>query len=172
MAKKDKKSGEKKGGAKKAARKKKAESGIDEGALSSALVVAARAHRTLMTRALAAAGLFAGQETVIMALADAGETGATPGAVADALGVRAPTMTKTINRLAAQGFVDKRASTSDQRMTELRLTAKGNDAVASIRTAIIESEHLMLADFSAKEAKALVKLLRRVETNLTAAVPA
>ena len=50
------------------------------------------------------------------------EDGQTPGQLAARLGVRPPTITKTINRLQAQGFLDKRASDTDARQAHIFLT--------------------------------------------------
>lgn len=134
------------------------------GSLAFALTRSARAARTELTRTLSSHGLYAGQDTVITALAE-GEA-ASPGAIAERLGVRAPTITKTINRLAAQGFVEKKSAAGDGRKAEIALTARGRETVEAIARAVAEIETAMLRDFTGKEAKTLAKLLRRAEKNL------
>jgi len=132
--------------------------------LFAALGQAARSSRSAMARQLIASGLYAGQDALMLALDE--EDGQTPSAIAASLGVRAPTITKTINRLAEKGFVSKSASASDARRAHIHLTEEGRAAMASIRQAIAASEAAATAGLSGKEVRALVKLLRKVDRNL------
>ena len=95
--------GKKKKEEKKEKSKKKEHAAIGPADVSSAIVQAARSIRTVLSRNLLSSGLYAGQDGVMLALAEAG--GMTAGALAARLGVKAPTMTRTIGRLEAQGFV-------------------------------------------------------------------
>ncbi|WP_419908581.1 MarR family winged helix-turn-helix transcriptional regulator [Hoeflea sp.] len=155
MAKKNKSSVEKKGNEEKVE-------------LFSQLSASARYSRTLLSRQLLSCGLYAGQDAVILAL-DAND-GLSLSAIADQLGVRAPTMTKTINRLAAQGFVDKRESESDARLSHVYLTDAGHDAVKTVRKAIRKSQKIALQEMSPKDVKSLVRLLKKVEENIASAL--
>lgn len=136
--------------------------------LFSQLSASARYSRTLLSRQLFSCGLYAGQDAVILAL-DAND-GLSLSAIADQLGVRAPTMTKTINRLAAQGFVDKRESETDARLSHVYLTEAGQDAVKSVRKAIRKSQKVALQELSVKDVKSLVRLLKKVEQNIASAL--
>lgn len=147
--------------------KKKDKGAEPNGVVAAALVQTARAARTKLTRNLADHGLYAGQDGVILALAET--DGQSPGEIAASLGVRAPTITKTVNRLAAQGFVEKRASAADGRKALVHLTERGREALRSIDAAVRGTEQAMLDGFSGKEAKALAKLLKRAERNLAGA---
>lgn len=131
---------------------------------------AQRASRAVLSRHLTAFGLYAGQDAVMLLLDET--EGQALSVLAARLGVRAPTVTKTVNRLAAEGFVEKRASDSDGRQTLVHLTPAGRQAIDSIRAAVRASEADALAGFSDKEARTLVKLLRKVDANLQAAAPA
>lgn len=154
MAKKDK------GGS----RKKKSGRAGGSPELFAAITQAARSSRSALARRLLSLGLYAGQDGVMLAL-DALD-GQTPSAIAAGLGVRAPTITKTINRLTAQGFVLKKASENDGRLAYVHLTEAGRAAIETIREAVRASEAAAAAGLSGKEIKALVKLLRKVEANL------
>ena len=79
-------------------------------------------------------------------------------------------MTKTVNRLAAQGFVDKRESTVDARLSHVYLTDAGRDAVARVRKALRKSQRVATADLSGKDLKSLTKLLKKVERNIAEAL--
>lgn len=142
----------------------------DKAAAMSRLHSAARLSRTALASRLLAHGFYAGQDQIMIALDR--EDGQTPGQLAIRLGVRPPTVTKTINRLQSQGYLDKRASDSDARQANVFLTEEGRNAIKSIEKAVRKTEKQALKGMDKKEQKALLKLLARVEANLTgAAVP-
>ena len=87
-------------------------------------------------------------------------------AMAELLGVRAPTMTKTINRLAAQGFVEKRGSETDARLSHVHLTEAGQDAVKLVRKAVRKAQKRALGTLDDKDTKTLIRLLKKVEQNI------
>lgn len=128
---------------------------------------AARASRSVLARRLLDSGLYAGQDALMLAL-DA-QDGRTPSQIAAELGVRAPTVTKTVNRLAERGFVRKTASESDGRLAHVHLTDAGHAAIAAIRSAVADSEALAADGLSGKELRTLVKLLKRIDRNLQGA---
>ncbi len=95
------------------------------------------------------------------------EDGQTPGQLAIKLGVRPPTVTKTINRLQTQGYVEKRASETDARQANVFLTEEGRGAIRAIEKAVRKTEKQALKGLDKKEQKALGKLLGRIEANLS-----
>ena len=137
----------------------------DRAATMSRLHAAARLARTALAARLLAHGFYAGQDQIMLALDR--EDGQTPGALAERLGVRPPTITKTINRLQAQGFLDKRASNSDARQAHVFLTDLGREAIAAIEKSVRKTEKQALKGLDRKERKALFKLLARIEANLS-----
>lgn len=167
MAKKDK--ADKKGGKKdKAGRKKEAARETADVAFAPLVTQAARSLRTLLSRNLADCGLYAGQDGVVQALAE--EDGLTQGALAQKLGVKAPTMTRTIGRMEAQGFVERRSDALDHRLTKVFLTDGGRASLERIAAAAEACERQALQGLSGKEAKTLSRLLLAVEENLQAAI--
>ena len=129
-----------------------------------ALVQAARLHRSRIGDRLAALDLFAGQEQVVKALAMAGTM--TMGDLAATLRVRPPTASKTISRLAALGFVERRAEAGDGRVVRVRLTEVGLAKAAAIERIWDDVEAELLDGFEGKERRRLRKLLRRAAGNL------
>ncbi|WP_026597411.1 MarR family winged helix-turn-helix transcriptional regulator [Methylobacterium sp. 77] len=129
-----------------------------------ALVQAARLHRSRVGDRLAALDLFAGQEQVVQALAVAGTM--TMGDLAATLRVRPPTASKTISRLAALGFVERRAEAGDGRIVRVRLTDAGLAKAEAIERIWDEVESEMLDGFDGKERRRLRKLLRKAARNL------
>ncbi|TWG99708.1 DNA-binding MarR family transcriptional regulator [Mesorhizobium sp. J18] len=136
-----------------------------KGAVIGRLQSAARLSRTSLATRLLSLGLYAGQDQIMLALAS--EDGQTPSQLATKLGVRPPTITKTINRLMAQGFLEKRASDQDARQAHVFLTETGQEAIRAIEKSVRRTEKQALKGLDKKEQKALAKLLRRVETNLS-----
>lgn len=129
-----------------------------------ALIQAARLHRSRIGDRLAALDLFAGQEQVVQALAMAGTM--TMGDLAATLRVRPPTASKTISRLAALGFVERRAEAGDGRVVRVRLTEVGLAKAAAIERIWDDVEAELLDGFDNKERRRLRKLLRRAAGNL------
>lgn len=126
---------------------------------------AARLSRTALAARLLSHGFYAGQDQIMIALDR--EDGQTPGQLAVKLGVRPPTVTKTINRLQTQGYVEKRASETDARQANVFLTEDGRGAIRAIEKAVRKTEKQALKGLDKKEQKALVKLLGRIEANLS-----
>ncbi|MBB4006762.1 MarR family winged helix-turn-helix transcriptional regulator [Allorhizobium taibaishanense] len=140
------------------------------GDLGTAITQASRSLRTVQTRLLTRSGLYSGQEGVVLLLA--AEEGLTPGLLAQRLGVKAPTMTRTIGRMEAQGFVERRGSDADGRQTKVYLTETGRATVDRISSANKALERQATQGLSGKEIKVLMKLLAVVEDNLHAQMPA
>lgn len=137
----------------------------DRSATMSRLHSAARLSRTALAARLLNYGFYAGQDQIMLALSS--EDGQTPGQLASRLGVRPPTITKTINRLQVQGFLDKRASDSDARQAHIFLTGTGREAIRAIERSVRKTEKQALKGLDKRDQKALAKLLSRVEANLS-----
>lgn len=141
-----------------------------KGALIGQLQSTARQSRTALASRLLQHGLYAGQDQIMLALAEA--DGQTPGKLAARLGVRPPTITKTINRLQSQGFLERKTSAADSRQAHVFLTDAGRDAIRSIEKSLRKTEKLAFRGLDKKEQKALLKLLSRIEANLNDTEPA
>jgi DNA-binding MarR family transcriptional regulator len=139
----------------------------DKSATMSRLQSAARATRTALAARLLAHGFYAGQDQIMLAL-DL-EDGQTPGQLASRLSVRPPTITKTINRLQAQGFLEKRASEADGRQAHIFLSDSGRETIRAIEKSVRKTEKLALRGLDKKEQKMLGRLLARVESKLSGA---
>jgi DNA-binding MarR family transcriptional regulator len=131
----------------------------------SRLQSAARLSRTLLASRLLQQGLYAGQDQVMLALNE--NDGQTPGTLAGKLGVRPPTITKTINRLQAQGFLERRASETDSRQAHIFLTDAGRETIRSIEKSVRKTEKQAMKGLDKKDQKALAKFLNRIESNLS-----
>lgn len=124
----------------------------------------ARMIKTLLAHRLYEFGLYAGQDRIILSLAI--KDGQTPSNLAKQLGVKPPTVTKTITRLQEQGFVTKRGSHNDQRQLHIFLTKDGHKIVDFIETAITETERDVMDGFNEAEHAMLLALLKRIQKNI------
>jgi len=88
--------------------------------------------------------------------------------LAQTLAVQPPTVTKMVSRLAAQGYVERKASRGDGRQAHVHLTQQGRDAIVEIDRGWKRLEKEALAGLDDKDVKRLRKLLRQIERNLTA----
>ncbi|MCB1381484.1 MAG: MarR family transcriptional regulator [Notoacmeibacter sp.] len=137
---------------------------IGKGQAAARIQSVARLLRTDLAGRLLAHGLYAGQDQIMLALAEGEQM--TPGQLAQKIGVKPPTVTKTINRLQAQGFVAKSGSETDARVAHVTLTDAGREALKVIEKSVKRNERAALRGFDKKDRKALMKLLARVEANL------
>jgi len=140
----------------------------DDAPVSDALSAAARMMRTRTASLLAAEGLFAGQDVLLLTLG--GEKSLEVGEMAGRLGVRPPTVSKTLTRLTEAGLVSRSSVSGDKRRVAARITAKGRaklDRIAEIRTRV---EREMLSGFDPKDERRLRKLLRRAIRTISANV--
>jgi DNA-binding MarR family transcriptional regulator len=134
--------------------------------VSEALGTAARMMRTRTAALLAAEGLFAGQDVLLLTLGE--EKSLEVGEIAERLGVRAPTVSKTLTRLTEAGLVIRSAVSGDKRRVAARVTPKGRaklERIAEIRARV---ERELLADFDAKDERRLRKLLRKAIKTISA----
>jgi DNA-binding MarR family transcriptional regulator len=125
---------------------------------------AARAQRSFSAKKLGKLGLHPGQETVLKALNK--EDGQTMGSLAAELGVRPPTVTKMINRLTSQGYVERRASETDGRQSHVYLSASGIALLNEVDKAWKSLDRASLKNIDDKDRKRLGKLLKQIEQNL------
>lgn len=160
------KSGKKDKSAKKSKEGKKTDELFRPEDLAQSITQAARSMRTVLSHNLATSGLYAGQDGVILALAQEGSM--TPGQIAMKLGVKAPTMTRTIGRMEAQGFVERSSDDEDARLTLVKLTAAGRKSVEHINTSLANCSARAIDGLSSKEVRTVVKLLRAIDANLQA----
>lgn len=126
---------------------------------------AARLGRTMLASRLLKQNLYAGQDQLMLALAVL--DGQTPSALAAEIGVRPPTVTKTISRLQAQGFLTKTESSEDARQAHIFLTDAGRAAIMGIEKSIRKTEKRALDGFDKKDRKQLSKYLRKLIANLS-----
>jgi DNA-binding MarR family transcriptional regulator len=133
------------------------------GSLQPELTRAARSMRTFLTNSLSASGVYAGQDGVILALAD--RNSLTAGGIAAELGVKPPTMTRTLARMEAQGLVRKLPGETDGRQMRAELTPEGRKHIGAITYAIKATEAFAFAGLTEKEIRQFSRVLRKINRN-------
>jgi DNA-binding MarR family transcriptional regulator len=128
------------------------------------LAGASRMYRARVGAELAHLGIHAGQEGILLALAEA--DGQSMSGLAAALGVQPPTITKMVGRLAATGYVQRRHSATDGRQANVFLTPRGRKVLAEIDGAVAAVEARALDGIDGKDGKRFLRLLRKMAKNL------
>lgn len=131
------------------------------------LTISARVHRARMAELLAGVGLYPGQEQVLQCLAE--NNAPTMSELADALSVKAPTISKTIGRLTQQGLVERKAGEVDARLVRVALTEAGRARLGQLSDIGARLEEEMTKGLDGKDKKRLRRLLRKVSKNLAKA---
>lgn len=134
------------------------------GELLNLVQTVSRLSRTDLATRLLQHGFYAGQDQIMLLLDE--QDGQTPGSLSERLGVRPPTITKTITRLQSQGFVRKASSKTDGRQTLIYLTDSGRNAIKAISKAVRRTEKQALKNLDKKDQKVLARLLSEVEQTL------
>lgn len=78
------------------------------------------------------------------------------------LGVTKQTMTSLIDSLQKDDMVDRLASQEDRRVTHIRITSKGIDAVERIAPKAFDAHKQAMAALSSEEQQTLTALLRKL----------
>lgn len=95
---------------------------------------------------------------VLASLADT--DGLSVGELADAVLYKQPTVTKLIDRMAAQGWVERRARTGDRRRVVIAMTARGQQVIQELLAQAKAHEAACLASYAPEEIEALKRILR------------
>ena len=85
------------------------------------------------------------------------ESGLSPRELADHLGVAPSTLSAAIARLSELGYLTSKPSETDRRRRELRLTARGAEAIASTSVLNAERVQALLNKLKPDERKAAVR---------------
>lgn len=126
-----------------------------------------RAQRNLAEAELNRLGLHAGQERVLLMLADQEEVGQSD-LVSD-LCVEPPTITKMLQRMEKAGLVERRPDDQDARVSRVRVTPQGKALQQPILQLWSDLEAQLLANLTMTEQLLLRRLLMQALANLTEA---
>jgi len=86
--------------------------------------------------------------------------------LAEKLDVEPITVARTLDRLEKSAWIERRPDASDRRINRLYLTARVKDIVGHIRALALEVRRDILTGINEQEHKELVRILKKVKSNL------
>jgi len=119
-----------------------------------------RTLKTTVERRLIEHGVYAGQHTILGCLWE--HDGLTPGQLARRLGLETPTITRTVQRMAAAGLVSRRGDDTDKRLVRVWLTPKGSALRRVIPRILNQVRSEVFCDLTRHDQATLAQLLSRV----------
>ncbi|WP_369251292.1 MarR family winged helix-turn-helix transcriptional regulator [Streptomyces sp. R41] len=140
---------------------------VAAGAINHAIFRVARLHRMLAGQLLRRVGLHPSQELVMMQLWDRGSQRQTD--LVRLLGSDAATMTRTIRRLENAGFVRRRPSTTDKRVTIVEPTAASNALRSDVEQVWMDLETSVAEGLTPAQQAEAIEVLGRIEKSLARA---
>jgi len=132
--------------------------------LSRRLVLTAKSMRAHMEARLAAEGSSLTRWIVLRSLAE--EDGLSQRRLAELLSVEAPTLTRHLDRMAADGLVVRKQDTVDRRVTRIHLTPAGRKMHLGLRKVVQGLSDEFDSLLSAREAAVLDRVLSRINAHL------
>ncbi|MGI4849846.1 MAG: MarR family winged helix-turn-helix transcriptional regulator [Janthinobacterium lividum] len=92
--------------------------------------------------------------------------GVRPGAVADAMGMEAPSLVRIIEQLSESGLVERRDDVSDRRAKTLHLTEEGKVCAARLEKALLPFRRELFAACSAADIEACLRVMSALDVSL------
>lgn len=138
---------------------------IEGAPISEAIFRVARVHRLVAGTLLRDTGLYPGQELLMMALWERGEQRQAD--LIRTLGLDPSTVTKMLQRLEQSGFVTRKPSTVDRRTIMVSATRAGQALRNQVEELWRRLEGVTTAGLTEGDRDAAMRLLERMESNLT-----
>jgi MarR family transcriptional regulator, transcriptional regulator for hemolysin len=133
------------------------------------LRIAAKSARMLLERHLSHSGASFGNWTVLAMLESRGPT--IQRALAAALGIEGPTLTRHLDRLEELGLIRRNRTGADRRYALAELTAAGRARCHELDAISRTANDQLLAGFSEEEISQLKNMLQRLTANAMGAGP-
>ena len=134
------------------------------GSIGARIGFISRKSKNYFNQVVSEEGLFAGQHHIIMMLERVGC--ATVSQIAEEMRTTSATASVSIKRLEKAGFVEKRSSESDARITKIYLTDKALAVTQRIKAKMDEAEESLPQGLTQEEKYLLSDLLDKVVNNI------
>lgn len=121
-------------------------------------------HHHLVHDRLEALNLYRGQHRLLFALWDG--DGKTHKELSIRLNVQPATITKMVQRMEQNGFIDRKPDSNDQRVSRVFLTQKGIEIQEKLKQLFLQIEMDEIEGFSKEESDQLQAYLQRIQKNL------
>ena len=129
------------------------------------LGLTARLWRAEIDRRLVAFGLTESRWQVLWHLSRQNEA-TTQRELAEAIGVRGPTLVRTLDRLEAEGLVERRAETGDRRSKSIHLRAGATPVLERIETTLTAVRAEIFSELSHTEVTNCMAVLEKIVSKL------
>lgn len=129
------------------------------------LGLVARLWRAEIDRRLAAFGLTESRWLTLLHLSRRVEA-ATQRELAEAVGVRGPTLVRTLDRLEAEGLIERRTEAGDRRTKSVHLRAQAAPVLERIETTVAAVRAEILSDLSPGEVATCLKVFGKIAAKL------
>lgn len=129
------------------------------------LGLAARLWRAEIDRRLAAFGLTESRWLTLLHLSRLAET-ATQRELAEAVGVRGPTLVHTLDWLEAEGLIERRTEAGDRRTKSVHLRAQAAPVLKRIETTLAAVRAEIFSDLSPAEVTTCLKVFEQIAGKL------
>ncbi len=126
-----------------------------------ALAETARAWRSRLDQRLEPLGLSQAKWRTVLNVARAGE-GVTQKTLAERMGVEGPTLVGLLDRLARDGWVERRACSEDRRIRQVYLTSQAREALKEIESVAARLRRDLFAGLEEEELLRCLKVLRHI----------
>lgn len=120
----------------------------------------------VVERDLARHGMAMGRMSVMMSLNVDPDKGTTPGEIAERCGVTAATITRLVDGLVAEGYVDRSADPNDRRSQRILLTDKGKRQLEGLLPEHFRLIRSLFSTFTAKEREQMTRLMDKLFVQL------
>ena len=138
------------------------EIGVDE--LGYLLVQVSKLHRVHAHTALEELGVYRGQNFILTALAE--EEGLAQSELADRLLVRPPTISNSLERMEAAGWIERRPDPGDRRISRVYLTEAGRTLRDSVASLWHDLEAQTFAGLTSEQRDSLWQMLHQIRENM------
>jgi len=126
-------------------------------------------HHYLVHDRLESLNLYRGQHRLLFALWDG--DGKTHKELSIRLNVQPATITKMVQRMEQNGFVERKPDANDQRVSRVFLTQKGIEIQEKVKQLFLQIEMDEIEGFSKEESDQFQVYLQRVQKNLKKHLP-
>jgi DNA-binding MarR family transcriptional regulator len=138
------------------------ETGVE--ALGYLLVEVSKLHRAHAHAALEDLGLYRGQNFVLIALSE--QEGLAQSELAEKLLVRPPTISNSLERMEAAGWIERRPDPDDRRISRVYLTEAGRALQESVSSLWHDLETQTFAGLTSEQRDSLWEMLLQIRENL------
>ena len=121
-------------------------------------------HHARVHQLLEALGLYRGQPMVLRALWE--QEGLSQTELAEKLQITPATLTKMLQRMEKAGFIERRACTTDQRVSKVYLTQAGHEVQGKVEVVWGTMEEETFSNFTLEERLLLRRFLLQIRDNL------